>query len=98
MKFSIFHIGTSETLPGGETLCDTCASPCASPGNTNTTNNNTSFTNDGKSWLYNDFRIINTLNGMSCKKTALICITIQWRKQSNRELLKEVKSIPVAHI
>jgi hypothetical protein len=38
----------SESLPGGETLCGTCASPCASPGNTNTTNNNTSNTNDGK--------------------------------------------------
>jgi hypothetical protein len=49
MKFSLFHIGTSEPLPGGETLCGTCASPCASPGKTNTTNNNTSNTNDGKS-------------------------------------------------
>jgi hypothetical protein len=49
MKFSLFHIGTSESLPGGETLCGTCASPCASPGKTNTTNNNTSNANDGKS-------------------------------------------------
>ena len=39
--------GTSEPLPGGETLCGTCASLCASPGNTNTTNNNTSNTNGG---------------------------------------------------
>ena len=39
--------GTSESLPGGETLCGTCASPCASPGKTNTTNNNTSNANDG---------------------------------------------------
>ena len=49
LKFSLFHIGTNDPLPGGETLCGTCASPCASPGNTNTTNNNTSNTNDGKS-------------------------------------------------
>ena len=49
LKFSLFHIGTSEPLPGDEKLCGTCASLCASPGNPNTTNNNTSNINDGKS-------------------------------------------------
>ena len=49
LKFSLFHIGTSASLPGGETLCGTCASPCASPGKYNTTTSNTSNTNGGKS-------------------------------------------------
>ena len=37
-KFSLFHKGTNEDLPGGETLSGTCVSS----GNTDTTNNNTS--------------------------------------------------------
>ena len=49
LKYIFFHIGTNDPLPGGETLCGTCAPPCASPGNTSTTSNNTSNTNDGKS-------------------------------------------------
>ena len=76
--FSRLHIGTNEGLTGEEVLCGLCTTTSTCPISTYPSNtSDTSTTDDGKSLIYLEYRIVNALNGRLCKKTVLIFITIQ---------------------